>query len=348
MNRILDGLLTRHNRASTNRNYLSIWRTFNNFLIKLDVKPPTWEEWVALFLAYQVQNGSQSSTIKSYTSAIKSVLKNDGYQWNDSKILLSSLTKSCKLKNDKLYTRLPITFKLLELLLFEVCRLFNKQWYLEVMYKAMLVLGYFGLLRIGKMAASEHVMKAANVHIGTNKDKIMIVVYSSKTHDASMRPQKIKITGVAGKTGLLQYFCPFKLARQYMNLRGNYDTKTDPSFVFSDGKSVMPQHFRAVLKKLISALGLEEDLYNVQSLHIGRASDMVHRLGYSVQEAKFAGRWKSNAVYKYIRINWSNYSKLLFSRISRSLWLSMDLGWRVHCCHCEWISATIRMQQRWV
>ena len=78
MNLILRNLLANHDRESTKKNYLSIWRQFNGFLIRLDKKPKQWEDRVALFLAFQVEKGAQSATIKSYTSAIKSVLKDDG------------------------------------------------------------------------------------------------------------------------------------------------------------------------------------------------------------------------------------------------------------------------------
>ena len=59
------------NRPSMSQNYLSVWRQFNKFVIKLDIKPQTWEEKVSLFLAQLVDSGAQSSTIKSYVSAIK-------------------------------------------------------------------------------------------------------------------------------------------------------------------------------------------------------------------------------------------------------------------------------------
>ena len=85
------------------KTYLSIWQQFNKFVIKLDVKPNTWEERTALFLAYLVENGAQSSTLKSYISGTKRILIDDGYQWNDNVILFSTLTKSCRVINDRVY-----------------------------------------------------------------------------------------------------------------------------------------------------------------------------------------------------------------------------------------------------
>ena len=124
--------------------------------------------------------------------AIKRILVDDGYDWNDTKVLLHSLTRACRLINDKVRTRLPIQSSLMEVLLFEIQRYLHKQPYLITMYSAMIALGYYGLLRIGELTESPHVIKAMNVNISRNKEKILIHLYSSKTHGAANRPQTIK------------------------------------------------------------------------------------------------------------------------------------------------------------
>ena len=168
-------------------------------MIKLDYKDNlSWEDKTALFGAYLVDGGVQSTTLKSYFSAIKFILKQDGYEWNDKKALLSSLVKGCKITNDSVKIRLPIQKGLLEMVLFEVERIFNNgktnQPYLEILYKAIFCLAYYGMMRVGELTLSPHVLKAKNIHIGNNKDKIMMVLYSSKTHGKESRPQHIKTT----------------------------------------------------------------------------------------------------------------------------------------------------------
>ena len=195
MESILERLKMQRVRGSTAKNYLSIWRKFNKFLIRLDRKPNLWEDRVALYCAYLIDQGSQSQTVKSYVSAIEGVLKDDGYQWNNDRILLSSLTRACKIVNDKVKTRLPITQGLLELILFETDRIFGcNQDYLCILYKAIFAMGYYGPLRIGEISKSDHVIKAKDVHIGSNKPKILMLLYSSKTHGAESNPQQIKIS----------------------------------------------------------------------------------------------------------------------------------------------------------
>ena len=156
--------------------------------------PHQWEYRTVLFVGYLIESGIQSSTIKSYVSAIQRTLLNDNYDWKDQVVQLNSLTRACKLKNDVLYMCLPIHCSLLEHILFEIKRKFqDTQPYLESLYLVLFSLGYYSLMRVGELTISEHVIKAANVYLGRNKDKLLIILYSSKTHSISDRPQKIKI-----------------------------------------------------------------------------------------------------------------------------------------------------------
>ena len=157
INTVLEKLQNRQTRDSTTANHLSIWRHLNKFLISLDKKQNhlSWEEKTALFGAYLVDGGIQSSTLKSYFSAIKHILKQDGYPWDDSKVLLNSLVRGCRLENDRFKVRVPIHKNLLEMLLFEIERHFNgenanPQPYLEKLYKALFCLAYYGMLRVGE------------------------------------------------------------------------------------------------------------------------------------------------------------------------------------------------------
>ena len=137
-----------------------MWRKFNNFLICLDKKPPSWEERASLFGASLVDQGIQSSTLRSYMSAIKGILIDDGFQWDNTKLLLSTLIRGCKVVNDCVRTRLPIQKGLLEMILFEIQRIYRDQFYLEILYKTVLSLCYYGLFRIGELTSSQHTLKA--------------------------------------------------------------------------------------------------------------------------------------------------------------------------------------------
>ena len=136
-----------------------------------------------MFVGYLIENNRRSSTIKSYISAIKSVLREDGEILNEDTFLLTSLTRACKFQNDTVRTLLPIRKGLLHLLYETIPRVFGEQEqiYLTYLYRAMLVTAYYGLFRIGEVSESEHVIKAKDVHIGRNKNKLMFILHTSKT-----------------------------------------------------------------------------------------------------------------------------------------------------------------------
>ena len=223
MDNIIDSLMLKANRSSTYKTYYSIWKSFNRFVIRLDVIPRTWEQRTSLYCAYLVNKGVKSSTLRSYVSAIKGVLKLMRYQWNDSEVILNALVRVCKFNNDQVSARLPISEKLLEMMLFELERVYLDQPYLEILYKTILAIRYYGLFRIGELTApSNHTIKACNVHVAKNKQKILIVLHTSKTHGKESYLQKVRINGSQSywetdkwnsKKGA-QFFCPFTLTKQ--------------------------------------------------------------------------------------------------------------------------------------
>ena len=145
-----------------------------------------------MFVAHLIDTKKiKSGTMCSYVSAIKRMLVDDGYIWNDQLVLFASFAKACKLVNDTYVTRLPISFGLLEIILFEIERRFGKekqQPYLKILYQAMIILDYYGLMRIGELTTGPHVVKAKDVHIATNKNKILLILYTSKTHNRCSYP----------------------------------------------------------------------------------------------------------------------------------------------------------------
>ena len=300
---VMEKLKSNQNRDSTKANYHGIWRSFNQFLIRIEggIKNISWEERTVLFGSYLVEQGIQSSTIASYFSAIKHVLKTDGYEWDSSKAQLTMVTRSCKLLNDRVKIRLPIQRRLLELLLFELERFYSKQPYLEKLYKTALVLSYYGMMRVGELTKSQHNVKAKDIHIGENKDKILIILHSSKTHGKESKPQRIKLAAIHHDKVQKKFFCPFKIVTKYASARGSYSEDSEPFLIFKDKQPIAAWQFRKLLKELIKKLGLDPNLYNTHSLRAGKANDM-RDFGFSLEQIRRAARWKGNGtIYKYLK-----------------------------------------------
>ena len=96
------------------------------------------------------------------------------------------------------------------------------------------------------------------------------------------------------------HFCPFELFTEYMKLRGGFHTDSEQFFIFREKIPVTPTHIRTVLKRCIKDVGINERFYDCHSLRVGRTCDLV-RLGFTIDEVKRLGRWKSNAVFQYIK-----------------------------------------------
>ena len=227
----------------------------------------------------------------------------------ENKFLLSSLTRACRFINDHVRTRLPIHKEMLFILIEHVGNYFlnENQVYLATLYKAIFCTAYYGLFRIGELASGTHPVLARDVHVGMNKDKLLFVLRTSKTHWKDQKPQTVKINSSRANyaKNAAEFprpkFCPFKLLREYSMVRQTYRKSNEPFFVFYDRTPVPSPLLRSVLKSTLDIAGFNSKLYNFQSFRIGRASDLVLKYNVDVQVLKKLGRWKSNIVYEYLR-----------------------------------------------
>ena len=265
-----------------------------------------------LFIGFLVDQKKQSSTVKSYLSALRAILKDDDVKLNEDLLLISSLTQACSYTNDRARTRLPIQ-KTLSVILKQVETHFTEmnQPYLAILHKTMFSTMYFGLLRISEVTKGAHPVLAKEVHIGFNKKKMLFILRTSKTHWYGNKPQLVKISSVQSKhqTHSSQAKnvkdenycpCPFELLQLFAQIHGPYHKDDNPFFIFADGSPIKPVHLRKCLKKVIKEAGFDEKFYDSHSLRTGRTCDLL-KLGLSVETIKKIGRWKSNAVFRYLK-----------------------------------------------
>ena len=191
---IIEKLKQERVRATTKRNYLSVWKNFNKFFIKLDIKPSSWEDRIMLFAGHLINQEKRSQTVRSYISAIKGILRDDGVQINEDKFLLHSLTRACKLKNDQVRARLPIQKGLLKIIIRTTREYFMEkgQPYLAILYATLFSTAYFGMFRVGELATGDHPIKVTDVQMAENKYKIMFILRTSKTHGRDSKPKQLR------------------------------------------------------------------------------------------------------------------------------------------------------------
>ena len=298
---IVEKLKVQRNRLSTRQNYYGIWKIFNHFFIRLDHKPDNWEDRLTLFVGYLVENKKKSSTVHSYISAIKSVLKDDGIELSEDKFLLSALTSACKYKNDKVTTRLPIRESLLKMILQETKQHFDElgQIFLSRMYRYLFLTAYYGLFRVGELTSGDHPVLARDVHVADNKNKMLFLLRTSKTHWTDAKPQLIKISNNS-HVNIGESFCPYNSIRKYLIHRGGFAENREPFFIFGDGSPVKPEHFQNTLRQMIEKCGLISSVYGCHSLRAGRTMDLFYKYHLSIETIKKIGRWRSNTIYTYL------------------------------------------------
>ena len=304
---IVEKLKLQRVRDTTKQNYYSVWKTFNKFFLQLDIKPEAWRDRLVLFIGFLIEHKQvKSQTVKSYTSAMKNVLLDDGIELCYDTFLLSSLVKACKLKNDFVTARLPIQKSLLnELINFTESYFLNQgQVYLAILYKAIFMTSYFRLLRVSEVAAtpSMHAIGVTDVQLEVNKKKILIIIRSSKTHGKCNIPQLVKISTKEYQKRLQvkrHYICPYTAIGEYIAQRPDYRERSEQFFVFKDHSPVTALYMRSTLHLMLKLMGYNEMLYNCQSFRIGRSCDLL-KYGVPVENIKKLGRWSSNAVFNYL------------------------------------------------
>ena len=141
--------------------------------------------------------------------------------------------------NDHVKIRLPIGVHLLKQILFEAERYFDKQPYLQSLYKALFSITYYGMMRIGEVSKSDHHVKAKDMYVAFNKDKIMLRLHTSKMHGMESEPQEIKINKIVEEGAYMltrnRFFCPFDLMRQYIGIRGaGFIRDNEAFFILTD------------------------------------------------------------------------------------------------------------------
>lgn len=311
--RVLEDLEILAVEDSTLQTYMVSWHALNDFWTQLDTKPETWEDQISLFTAYMIMKRFQPSTIRSYISGIKYILNLIDIKVDTNSFKFSALVKAARYKNKKLRLRLPIKLRLLNRILDEVKKIprVRDQPYLIALYRAMFVSAYYGLMRVGEITNSKHVVKSRDAHVARNKTKVQFRLWTAKNLKRGQWPDDIKIDGLhdcrrcfptmvksAGRSKNSESYCPVCIIKKYNALRERTQG-CKQFFIFRSGIAVGAHNFRTVLKEALKRIGVDNSVYNCHSFRHGRCCDL-RRLGYSILDLKLVGRWRSNAVYNYM------------------------------------------------
>lgn len=127
--------------------------------------------------------------------------------------------------------------------------------------------------------------------VRVSNSEIQLLLKGSKT-DQLCKGATIQIA-FSSETSTL-----FNHMHQYFSVRPHDE---GPFFCHLNGKPLTSYQFTAILHKSIKFIGLDTSTFKSHSFRIGGATHL-YLTGVPEEDIKIKGRWKSNAMYSYIRI----------------------------------------------
>lgn len=268
--------------------------------------PPTINEQIIIYFAAFCKNSHlRYETIKLYLSGIRhfyirynidSPLNYPG-QLLQLQYVLRGLKKS---QQNNPITRLPITFDLLE----RMIRILPKHMclYDEAMYRAILLLAFFGFLRCGEFTVQQEgkFNPMLNLCLGD------VSFHFVNRYDIFLKNSKADVFRQGVRIPISQSYtnrsvCPVYHMKQYIALRSASGCSAkDPLFMDSQGVILHRSQFIRNMKQLLKMVGVDPDLYNGHSFRIGAATS-AGKHNVPDHLIKVLGRWSSDSYLKYIR-----------------------------------------------
>ncbi|XP_076103619.1 uncharacterized protein LOC143072529 isoform X2 [Mytilus galloprovincialis] len=296
--KLLQASLSTATRASYNR-MLKAYEQFCKEHFPLSQAYPSTHMMVSHFISFLFLQNYKPSTIASYVSAISYVHKLKCLTDPTNSFLIKKIIKGAQNLRSSCDTRLPITKEILSKLLLAVSNVIRDQFN-QFLLKAMMSLAFHCFLRIGEIAVknkneNNKVLQLSDISVGyKNQVPINMTVTITFYKHSDLRPKTILITRNFGNM-----FCPVKTMMDYIKVAKH---KSGPLFQFLCGTPVSYTYFNSSLKSLLICIGLSPELYKGHSFRIGAATSEAAK-GTSLSVIQQMGRWKSNALQNYIRID---------------------------------------------
>ena len=281
----MDAAVSEQTRSSYNR----AWKQFCSFcsLYNIPEDFPVLPRTVLRFVAHLFQRGYAASSIQSAVAAINSFHRLNDYPEPSNEATKRALVGIKNLRPSG-QGSLPIPIEMLDNMLLHA-QIVLLDPYISCLFKAMLSLAFFALLRVGEFTFSKHNLLREDITNFSNSVSIRFKTFKysqgrSFCHTVNVRERR--------------EVCPVHLLNNFLRLRGN-----EQGFLFikADGRAPSRSEFLDWMRAVMIACGYNFSGFNTHSLRAGMATHMALQ-GFSGEQIKLAGRWSSDAYKKYIRV----------------------------------------------
>ena len=235
--------------------------------------------------------GYAPASIISYVCAISYVHKFRSLYDPTSSFIVQRLLAAVNKVSPQSDTRLPITLHILSDLVSALQHINIGPYYI-VLLRAMFLVAFYGLFRIGEITAESDSQVVLRFGQWSFHNEHAIIIMTNFKHNAGRQPFQIVLTKQIDLN-----LCPVRALVQYISFRG---TSQGPLFCFPGFRPVSRNFFNNKLTTLLTYCGLQHSLYKSHSFRIGAASYYA-AAGLSDEQIRLLGRWKSTAFRRYIR-----------------------------------------------
>lgn len=262
----------------------------------LPVSPST----LCNFISYLFDNAYSPNSIATHVSAISYVHKLLGTTDPSDTFLVKKVMQGCHHSAPCKDSRLPITgpilHKLIQGLQFSVLNQHQR-----ILLKSIYLLAFNAFLRLGEVVVkakslASTVIQREDISFTQNENSPIEVVIVLKHFKTNKTKDLFQIHLKALKDN--DIMCPVNALYEYVNMFGHH---TGPLYQFIGGKPVPYSFVAKHLQNTIQFIGLNPALYKGHSFRIGAATHAA-KLGFSENSIQKMGRWNSDAIRKYVRL----------------------------------------------
>ena len=246
---------------------------------------------LSIFVSYLHTQGYASASIISHTSSIGYLHRLMALPNPVSSTLIQKLLAGVTKVSPPSPPRLPITIGILVALIEGIDQVVIHHYH-RALLKAMITVGFFGLMRIGELTMTEDKVIPLHMDQLSFTSSYITIAITHFKHNQSLKPLDVPIQPQS-----LTQICPVRHLTHYLSLRGH---EPGPLFSFPTLTPIPRQFFSKHLSRLISFSGFQVARYKSHSLRIGGASYYAS-LGYTNSQIRLLGRWDSDAFIQYIR-----------------------------------------------